>query len=390
MRTLRFLSTNLIIFHLVSAQTKTTGVVLDEETKHPIAFVDVFSGGNHTLTNEDGRFEIEVFRDTLNFNIIGYEPFSKSYEGSPSIGDTIFLKSKFLELEEVVISEEAFPLGDYITIGNNHSFEPFSEAFFLRISLKKDSSLLKLQDISGLMKRKQLLSTRKNPKPKNNVEVEITNMRKAAKEEKEIYFKMWGFNEIDKILSSIAINPKYYHIEDYPSASGKTIKLFFKANTKHDIPDTEGYYIIDSEDKAIQEFYLIEKRPTDIFDENWGVKYRTILFELNVHFEKDFGDKLYYVDKAKINARVELYDKENLSSAPIIYDASYLWVGLNLVDNDINKNVSSNKDLFKLDFPYNEAFWRNQKTLLLTDEMNVFVNELNSSKEESQFISNMK
>ena len=47
---------------------------------------------------------------------------------------------------------------------------------------------------------------------------------------------------------------------------------------------------------------------------------------------------------------------------------------------EIDKNVSSKKDMFKLKYPYNEAFWINQKTLLLTDEMQEFLDGIENSE----------
>lgn len=372
------------------AQKNMRGIVLDQVTRKPLEFVDVYSANEYTSSNAEGKFEIGISGDTINFGLIGYERLSRALDDFGPTVDTIYMKSKFLELNEVVVTNEVISLGDFIRIGKNYPFEPFTEAFFLRTSLKKNDSLLKLQDLSGLIRRKQLLATGKRPRPKNNVEVEITNMRKTAKKENEIYFEMWGFRQLDNIISSIAMSPKFYDFEKSISEDGTLDKLEFKANSSHNNPSSRGYYIIDPNDIAIQEFYLVEDRSNTVpFEENWGVKYRTVFFEKNIHFKKNRENGLYYMDKAKINATVELYDKDR-PYVPIMYDASYVWLGANQIKAKVRENVSSNKDVLKLDYPYNKTFWSNQKTFMLTGEMKSFIKNLKKEQGENQYISNIE
>lgn len=73
-----------------------------------------------------------------------------------------------------------------------------------------------------------------------------------------------------------------------------------------------------------------------------------------------------------------------------MYDASYVWFGLNLAKTDkIKENASKTKDVLKLDYPYNETFWNNQRFLLLTDEMKSFIKELQKSNSKNEYNTNM-
>lgn len=383
------MKTTLLYIYIVPfftmAQTVFKGIVLDESTKEPIEFVDVISNRNYTISNNDGQFEIEIDSNRIDFQMLGYEKISKKANHLKLSGDTILLKSKFVELDEVVVTNKTFPLGDYIKIGGNYPFESFSEAFFLRMLLKKNDTIQKLQDISGLIRRKQLLATGEKPKPKNNVEVQITNMRRAVRKEDEIYFEMWGFDQMDKMFSSIAMSPKLYDFGKNTSLDKNLTKLTFKAKSLQHNLSAYGHYVINSSDKAIQDFYLIDPNPADSYEENSDVKYRTIFFEMNINYKKDINDNQYYMDKAKINATVELFDKDNLKNEPIIYNASYIWFGLNRIDYTVKRNVSSSKDVFKLDFPYNDSFWKGQNILLLTDEMQSFLNSLPKLENRAKF-----
>ncbi len=379
----------LLLFPLcLYPQKMVQGVVLDKDTKKPLEFVDVYTKDDHTLTNADGRFELEVTGDSIHFNLIGYEKFSKIVERNTTILDTVLMRSKFYELDEVVITNTALSLKDFIRIGKNYPFEPYTESFFMRTLLKRNDSIIKLQDINGLIRRKQLLATKTKPMPKNNIKVHVTNMRKAAIKENDIYFVMWGFAGMDKALSSIAVSPKYFDLEANLSDNSGKNKLMFKAKSTNENPSAKGHYIINSQDMAIEEYYFIDDRPTKEFTQKRGIKYRNVFYEVNVHFFKDKETCLYYLGKAKLNAKVELYDGDN--PIPIMYDASYVWFGLNLVKTDkIKENVSKTKDVLKLDYPYDETFWNNQRFLLLTDEMKSFIKELQNSNSQNEYNTNM-
>ena len=55
----------------------------------------------------------------------------------------------------------------------------------------------------------------------------------------------------------------------------------------------------------------------------------------------------------------------------------------------VRKNANENKDLFKLKFPYNKAFWDTQNQLLLTDEMEEFIEKVGKSGSEFKIRTNM-
>ncbi|VAW10500.1 hypothetical protein MNBD_BACTEROID03-1723, partial [hydrothermal vent metagenome] len=130
------------------AQSPVIGIVVDKETKKPLELVDVVAEDTYTSTNVEGKFEIDTSGRTISFNLIGYEEFSKDFELLSRPLDTVFLESKFLELDEVIVTNKEFSLADFIRIGVNYPFEPFTEAFFMRAHLTKNDSILKLQDIS--------------------------------------------------------------------------------------------------------------------------------------------------------------------------------------------------------------------------------------------------
>lgn len=56
---------------------------------------------------------------------------------------------------------------------------------------------------------------------------------------------------------------------------------------------------------------------------------------------------------------------------------------------DVKSNVNEQKDVFKLKSPYNEAFWKSQNQLLLTEEMLEFITNLADDNKEFKVKSNL-
>ena len=86
-------------------KVKVSGIVRDENGA-PFGFVDVFveGGTTGTLTDADGRYEIEVDKgQTLVFNFLGYEPYKVKVENRASIDVAMRLSSSMIE-ETVVVA----------------------------------------------------------------------------------------------------------------------------------------------------------------------------------------------------------------------------------------------------------------------------------------------
>jgi len=380
----------ILIFLLIPissiAQQKISGIILDKETSKPLEFVDVYNKETNTSSNVEGRFEFSTKDSIVNFNLLGYE--KKMFPIDQFQGDTIFLNNKFLELDEVVISDLDQPIkAVFKQIVVNYPLEPYSESFFMRCVLKKNDKIIKLQDINGLVERQTLFSTSKSPMPKNNYNVEVENIRKAGIKEKDIYFEMFSFEEFFKAITSLYMSPKLYDYKMKPSKDGQFIKYYFSPKQNNELA-SKGFYIVNSDDNAFNEYYLLNEEKKKVYQERGDIKYRTYFYELSVRFKKDEKSTKYFLDIAKLTAKVEVIDEENKS---IFYNAEYQWIAQNQSDFKVDNNTSMSKDLFRLDKDYVPEFWQNQSELLLTEEMKKFVNGLeNIDQNEYKIISNIK
>jgi hypothetical protein len=380
--------TIIILMILVSnnlfSQNRLNGIVLNYDTKKPIEYVDVYNKENFTSTNNEGRFSFDSKNDSIKIRLIGYEPIFTTFKKIKN--DTIFLKSKFEELDEITLSNSNFFNKIRENIIENYPFEPYTETFFLRCYIKINGKLLKIQDLNGIVKRKTLFATKEKPMPNKNYEVNVLNVRKAGIYEEDIYFKMFNFNQIFQEIAIVAIDKNFYNFNEKKSKNKDIAKYSFFPNSKSKV-NLEGYYLVNEKDDAFTEFHLKKIDSSKKYTEKRGIKYKTTKFEKTVFFKKNINKQKYFIDKAKINAEVEVIDR---NGEKIIYNAVYNWITLEQNNLTLNKKHSVKKDIFKFKKPYIKEFWNKQEYLLLTEEMNEFLKKLKDSTSEFKTVTNIK
>jgi|TARA_B110000240_G_scaffold155917_1_gene173189 hypothetical protein len=377
----------ILVINKSFSQNRLNGIIVDSETKKPIEYVDIYNSTNFTSTNSEGRFLFVSEKDSVKIRLLGYKSIHSNFEKIRK--DTIFLESKFETLDEINLGNSSSISNIYKELYNNYPFKPYSESFFLRCILKKDSKIIKLQDLNGLIERKTLFSNSKKPLPKKNYKIEILNMRKAGIEDnikgQNIYFQMFNFKQILDISSSIKITDKSYDFKETNSKNKEYTKYLFSPKSDGKLKN-EGYYLVENINKAIIEFKVKRIINNSSFTKKKGIKYRTTSYETFVSFKKNIVDNLYYVDKTKITAQMEVLKDDK----KVFYDVEYLWITLNKTEKEVDKNVSIKKDIFKLKKSFNADFWNKQKYLLLTNEMCKFLKELEISQNEFKTITNIK
>lgn len=372
------------------SQNTYEGVVVNKITKKPIEMVDVYNRKNYTSTNEQGQFYISSNIDSITFRILGFKELKTTFQKLPK-NDTIFLESKLFELEEIVLEKnhKLKRLGK--AVQTIYPKEPYEERFFLRAVLKKDSKIVKIEDLVGVVKRKALFTDVDNKIPKKNYKVKIEQIRKVGIKEKGLFsvdFKMHNFNEFFHLVASVFASPKLYKYKEISLQDGNFDKFSFEPKNPEKQHLT-GYYILNSEDGALLESMLINTYKNREFETALKIKYRTTFFKQKVNFEKSELTNKYYVSKARIDETVEVFEKDGKRR---VYEITYiLKTQDNFKNHNIKSNVSVKKEIFRLKGEYNPNFWKAQNNLKLTDEMRVFIKELNTKESKSyRTISNMK
>lgn len=378
-------------FSTIHAQNQKLGIVLDAESKKPIEFVDVYNTYENTVTNENGKYFLLSSNDSISFYKLGYEEIKTTFD---KVQDTTYLSAKPFELAEVILSNED-SLFDKVRkqIAENYPIEEFNEKFFIRSLLRYNGEITRIQDIQGKLNRKTLLYAKDMELKKKDYVFEVQNMRKiglteVTENDTNIYFKFRSLREILAETVQVSITRKNYEIEEKYFDNGNKVRLEYTYNGENKNINTSGYYIINLENKAILEFYLSHKPSLD-FIEKKDIKYRVTLFEKNIIFNKDSDSGKYVIKNGKLKSTVEVTNKEEnfqtfFESEDILKSYEHFSA------MKVKKNVNENKDVFKLDFPYNKDFWNAQNQLLLTDEMLAFIESVGKMNEEFDVKSNLK
>lgn len=169
-------------------------VIVDKDTKAPLENVIISNENDNSITNAEGRFVFVSQQNEINLNLLGYNKIKTSFDKLHKEKDTIFMEIKAFELQEVVISNtEAFMKKVYDKFQDN-LLQNYTLNFFLRNVFKKDQVNILLQDIYA---RKN-----KNASQKNNLTIEILNMRKTSLFEKKdkVNFQFPDFDGLFHII----------------------------------------------------------------------------------------------------------------------------------------------------------------------------------------------
>lgn len=122
-------------------------IVVDAEGNEPIEFVSVFNSNDYTLTNSDGRFLFSSDKDSVHFYKVGYDKLKTNFS---KLQDTIFLEKSLIELNEVVVTNTKTILQKIKdSVASNYLLKPHTEIFFIRALLRKNDTIIRIQDMQG-------------------------------------------------------------------------------------------------------------------------------------------------------------------------------------------------------------------------------------------------
>lgn len=363
-------------------------IVVDAEGKEPLEFVAIFNDKDHTLTNADGRFLFSSKVDSVVFYRVGYDKLTTSFS---KLQDTVFLKKSLFELDEVVVTN-AKTIYQKIkdSIADNYLLKPHTETFFIRAVLRRNDTIVRLQDMQGKVKRKTSVYTGSLELEKKDYKIELMNMRQLgiSKDQDDIYFNFPTFYNIFKEFVRInAMGPDFDVIEK-PFENGNNIKVEFTSSYPEDQGKGFGHYIINGNDNAILSFNASTIPFYPAKRDNKKKYSRLLEYKTSVFFKEDRLKDLYYINYAKRNALIEINNVDN--STLSTYEEEIILYTTESFGNDaVKSNVNEHKDIFKLKHTYNSKFWQSQNQLLLTDEMQAFIEKMGEKNKEFKVRSNM-
>lgn len=373
-------------FLIVAQKVQIIKVVADKTSKTPLDKVNVYNEKDNSLTNREGVFSFISDNENINFSLIGYEDLKTSLHQIKN-QDTIFLQSKMVELDEVVVGQELAILKKaYSKLRENYIFEPYNENFFLRCVLKKDNELVRFQDIYGKVSRKSIFKTK--IQPDNKCKVEVLNMRKVGISEKSdfVYFKFQSFEKLFDLNTLIYIVPDEFELTQEKDIPADYYKIRFIRKEANSMEQrTSGYFVINKSDFAIVETYFdFYNNPEKVpYSKKSKTEYRTTSFKRTANYKKNLTLGKYYLNNANSDVKLELIANEKIRDRVYDYSTQY-FVPNSFISEKTNSNLSMDKDIFKVKFPYSEQFWKSQNQLPLTTELKDFLKKVSDNKENKK------
>lgn len=362
-----------------SQNFKISKIIVDKTTKLPLENISIYNDKDNSTTNQEGLFVFVSDNNEINFNLLGYNLLKTTFDAIKQ-QDTIFLQSKAFELKEIVVANlEPFIKKVYDKMGENY-ISNYTSNFFLRNVLKKDNSIVVLQDINA--------KRGKNANPKNSNEIEVLNMRKTSFFEKknQIDFR---FPDLDEFFSAIwpALGKNIFTEENYNDTDFR--KILFEAKEKNiDGQISKGYFVINPKDYAVIEFFITMRDNPETVPYNKftlsKVQYKTIKYERFVRFSKNKDLNKYYLHLSKLKATVEVVastKEENTFNFDLNMD---YFTTASITTENVEPNFATDKDVFKAKFPYSAEFWSSQNQLLLTSELKDFLKRVSENKDKKK------
>ena len=371
----------MLVFSAIgSAQNfKISKMIADKKTKLPLENVSIYNDKDNSTTNQEGLFVFISDQKEINFTLLGYNSLKTTFEEIEQ-QDTIFMDSKAFELKEVVVTNlEPFIKKVYDKMADNY-ISNYTSNFFLRNVLKKDNSIVVLQDIHA--------KRGKNANPKNSNEIEVLNMRKTSFFEKknQIDFKFPDLNEFFGGLWP-ALGKNIFTEENYNESDLR--KILFEAKEKNvDGQISKGYFVINRNDYAVLEFFIaMQDNPEAVPYKKFtfsSVQYRTTKYERLLRYSKNSTFNKYYLQMSKLIAYVEVIPATKTENA-FNYNLNMDYFTTNRITTEkVEPNFAIDKDVFKAKFPYSAEFWNNQNQLPLTNELKVFLKRVSENKDKKK------
>ncbi len=375
---MRILIVFLLYVSVCFSQKQHEGLIFDKDEKKPLEFVSIFNSKNHTVSNKDGRYLFSSKQDSIYFYKTGYKKIKTTLI---HLKDTIYLEKNPLELDEVVVTNAKTlfqKIGD--SIQSNYLFEPYNEKFFLRCVLRHNDTITRIQDLQGKLRRKTLLYGPGMELTNKDYTIELTNMRKVGltHDSKNIYFEFPTFFGMLSNFARINATGDGFEMTEKSIENGAKTKWSFTGKTSAGI--ISGYYLLNMKNNAIEYLVINGDLPNNPYSSDKKFKYKTTFYKVEVFFTKNKTNNKYTISLGRLSANIETTDKEHSYTSN--YNSEFTFTTSNSFENfSVKKNVSPTKDIFKIKYKYDEAFWRNQNQLLLTNEMMQFITKVKDNKE---------
>ena len=365
--------------NLIFGQESSRNILWDKTDNIPISYATIKGIENYAISNEDGVFVFQKTDSKITIQSVVYETLETDFRFLKA-NDTIFMKPLTYELDEVVISKDGLYSQMLKTVLTDYALEPHKEKFFLRAIIRKNNELYKIVDFSGFVEKQVLFGTKSKPMPKKNYKVQIENIRKVGIEDRDIDFRLFSFKEFLNNVVTIGFNKDKFKIK-YEATIDKDSKKIILKPKDNEKMKFNIFYILNNDNTFAEADVIYDNKNVD-FEKIGKSKYRTVFSNWKSNFERNPLTNKLQLNKAKLKAKTEVYEQ----SENYVFNASYLYYAIP-IDNtiEIKNNINLHKDMFDLKGEYNQEYWEKNEKLILTKEMQEFINKVNANGKNSDF-----
>lgn len=365
--------------NLLIGQETSTNILWNKELNVPVAYATITSAENSVISNENGTFSLQKRNSKITIKSVGYET-REVDDDILRLTDTVYMKSFTYELNEVVISRDGLYKRMLKKILTDYVLEPHKERFFLRAIVRKNNELYKIVDLAGIVEKQALFDLSSRRMPKKNYKVQLQNLRKVGLENRELDYKIFGFKEFFTNIMTVEFNIEDFNTRYETTSDIGTSKLILNPKNKVN-QSISAFYIVDH-DNTFKEIDVQYDNTNGELKPVRKSQYKTSKSNWKVNFERNAITNKYQLSKAILTATTEVH-KEQIKD---IFECSYIYVSIP-VDNleKSSNNINLDKDIFDLEIDYNSEYWNNNEILKLTNEMQDFINKVNSSGKNSNF-----
>ena len=227
-----------------------------------------------------------------------------------------------------------------------------------------------------------MFNTKSKPMPENNYTIEVENMRKSGVISRDYDFTVINFEEFFKRHNSFYISPQNYNLKYNNNIDSTYTKISATQKNITDIGNTKGYFIVNNSTKNFEKASLNIDYTDDYTIINKDLKNRTKRFYVESTFKKNKNTAKLQINNCNINIEVEVLFKDEKD----IFNLSFTYFAEPINNEDkIKNNVNHKTDIFDLNIKYNPEYWKNHEILPLTNEMQEFINKVNSTGKNSDF-----
>lgn len=372
---------SLFNFNNVKSQITYDKVLWDKECNCPVAFASINNSFESVISNENGLFSITTKEPNVEINMLGY--YTKKINLNELKDERkVFLEPKVFVLNEVVIEQNQLFKEMLGTILKDYALEPHIEKFYLRAVLKKNSSIIKLIDLSGKIKKETLFNIKTKPMPENNYTIQVENMRKGGIFNRDYDFTVINFEEFFKRHNSFYINQKNVNFKYNNNIDSTYTKITATQKNASNIGTLIAYFIVNNNTKNFEKASINIDYIDDFTIVGKDLKNRTKKFDVESTFKKNKDTDKFQINNCNINIEVEVLFKDKKD----IFNLSFSYFAEPINNEEkIKNNVNHKTDIFDLNIKYNPEYWKNQEILPLTVEMQEFINKVNSTGKNSDF-----